>query len=128
MFVHKKWQNVLCKKTVWSGGPRGAIFFLLLKNFEIHILSINICIKEMHKQGYIVTLVAFACYCLHCVFSDVSSNCLPERMQSHIGCIYLTCLHCVFSNVSSNRLPHRMQSHIDCICLAFLHCAFSNVS
>ena len=34
---------------------------------------------------------------------------LPERMQSHTGCIHLTFLHCVFSNVSSNGLPKQMQ-------------------
>ena len=32
------------------------------------------------------------------------------RMQSHIGCICLTFLCCVFSNVSSNRLPERMHN------------------
>ena len=61
---------------------------------------------------------------LHCAFLNVSSNCLPERMKSHIGCICLTFLHCVFSNVSSNWLPESMKNHIDCICLTFLHCVF----
>ena len=64
----------------------------------------------------------------HCVFSNVSSNHLPERMHSHIGCICLTFLHCAFSNVSSKCLPERMHSRIGCICLAFLHCVLSNVS
>ena len=50
------------------------------------------------------------------------------QCHNHIGCICLASLHCVSSNVSSNGLPERMQSHIDCICLAFLHCASSNVS
>ena len=63
-----------------------------------------------------------------CVSLDGPSNWLPEKMQSHFGCICLNFLHCVFSNVSSNRLPVRMQSHIDCTCLTFLHCAFSYVS
>ena len=48
-----------------------------------------------------VTLVAFVS-----LFSTVPSNCLPEKMQSHIGCIRLTFLQCAFSNVSSNGLPH----------------------
>ena len=65
---------------------------------------------------------------LHHVFSNVSSNGLPEKRHSHIGCICLTFLHCALSNVSSKRLHNRMQSHIGCICLTFLHCAFSNVS
>ena len=51
-----------------------------------------------------------------------------ERRYSCIGCICLTFLHCVFSNVSSNRLPEWMQSHTGCICLAFLQCGLSNVS
>ena len=60
--------------------------------------------------------------------SNVSSNGLYVKMNSHIDCTYLTFLHCAFSNVSSNGLSERVQSHIGCICLAFLHCAFSNVS
>ena len=59
--------------------------------------------------------------------TNVSSNCLPESMQNHIGCICWTFLHCAFSNVSSNCLPKRMQIHIDCNCLTFLHVAFLNV-
>ena len=65
---------------------------------------------------------------LHCVFSNDSSNGLPERMHNHIGCIYLTFLHYVFSNVSPNRPPQRMQSHTGCMCWSFLHCAFLNAS
>ena len=59
---------------------------------------------------------------IQCAFSNVSSNCLSQRMHSHIGCIYLTFLHCVFANVSSNRLHERMHSHIGCTCLTYLHC------
>ena len=55
---------------------------------------------------------------LHCLFSNVSSNCQLERMHNHIGCIYLAFLHCGFSNVSSNCLPKRMHNHIGCIYLA----------
>ena len=33
-------------------------------------------------------------------------------MHIHIGCTYLTFLHCAFSNVSSNRLPEKIQSRI----------------
>ena len=64
----------------------------------------------------------------HCVFSNVSSNCLPERMQSRIGCIWLTFPHCAFSNVSSNGLPEKRHNHIGCICLTFHYYAFWNVS
>ena len=79
----------------------------------------------------IVTLQCIGCICLtflQCALSNVSSNCLPGRMQSHIGCICLTFLHCAFSNVSSNGLPEKRQSRIGCICLTFLQCALSNVS
>ena len=54
---------------------------------------------------------------LHCVFSNASSNRLPERTHSHIGCIFFTFRHCAFSNVSPRRLHKRMSSHIGCICL-----------
>ena len=65
---------------------------------------------------------------LDCVFSNVSSNFLPEKRHSHIGCICLALLHCAFSNVSSNYLLVRMHNHTGYICLSFPHCAFSNVS
>ena len=73
------------------------------------------------------------------MFSNVSSNRFPERMHSHIGCIFLfkkmhnynycICLtfpHCAFSNVDSKSLDQSRQSHTGCICLTFLHCVFSN--
>ena len=62
-----------------------------------------------------------------CVFSNVSSKCLHERMHSHIGCICLTFLRCAFLNVFLICLPERMHSHTGSICLALLHCGFSNV-
>ena len=65
---------------------------------------------------------------LHCAFSNVPSNFLPERRQSHTGCTCLSFLQCVSSNVSSNCLHLRMHNHTGCICLLFLHCVFSNVS
>ena len=77
------------------------------------------------SNGYIFTQVAFSFTFLLCAFSNVSSNCLQKRMQSHTGCICLTFLHCLFSNVSSNRLPERMHKHTGCICLTFLQCVFS---
>ena len=70
------------------------------------------------------------CICLNflqCAFSYVSSNWMHEKRHSHIGCIFMTFLQCGFSNVSSNRLPEKKHSHIVCICLTFPHCGFSNV-
>ena len=64
---------------------------------------------------------------LHCAFSCVSSNGLPERMQSHIGYICLTFPHCACSCVSSNCLPKRMQSHIGCICFTSGQLAYAIV-
>jgi len=64
---------------------------------------------------------------LHCAFSCVSSNGLPERMQSHIGYICLTFPHCACSCVSSNCLPERMQSHIGCICFTSGQLAYAIV-
>ena len=73
--------------------------------------------------------IGFICWTfLHCVFSNVSSNVVPEKRHSHIVCIGLTFLHCEFSYVSSNCLPQKRHSHIGCICLFFLHFNFSNVS
>ena len=49
-------------------------------------------------------------------------NCLPEMMHNRTGCICLSFLQCVFSNVSSNYRPERIQSHT--ACLSFLHYVF----
>ena len=49
-------------------------------------------------------------------------------MHNHIGYIYLTCLHCAFSNATSNCLPARMHGHTGCICKASLHYVFVNAS
>ena len=65
---------------------------------------------------------------LHCVFSNVSSNCLQGKMCGHTGCICWTFPHCEFSNVDSKILDQSRQSHIGCICWTFPHCAFSNAS
>ena len=48
-------------------------------------------------------------------FSNVSSNGMTERMQSHTSCSSLTFPHCTFSKVSSNCLPERMHIRIGCI-------------
>ena len=83
------------------------------------------CIMLLYSKDSTLSMCHFSFAFLHCEFSNVSSNCLHEKMQSHIGCIYLIFLHCAFSNVSSNCLPERRQSHIGCICSTFPHCVFS---
>ena len=65
---------------------------------------------------------------LLCAFSNVPSNYLSGRMQSHIGCIWLTFCHSAFSNVSSTFMSQRILYHAGCTCLAFLYCAFLNYS
>ena len=79
----------------------------------------------------------------HCVFLNVSSNCLNQRMHICTDCICLTFLQCAFSNVSSKGLPERMHlitlipqsagirgCKITLVAFVwfFLHCAPSNVS
>ena len=65
--------------------------------------------------------VANGCTCM--LFSTVSSNCLPEQMQSRIYC---TCMLFLsdFSHVSSSCLPVQMQSRIGCICTFFSRVSF----
>ena len=52
------------------------------------------------------------------MFSNVSSNCLNQKLQSYIGRTCFPFLHCVFSNVSSNRrarlsgVPSDLSSHL----------------
>ena len=68
---------------------------------------------------YFSPLCVFKCLLKLSAFEDAKSQC-------NIGCIFSP-LHCVFSNVASNHLPEKRHSHIGCICLTFLHCVFSNV-
>ena len=62
------------------------------------------------------------CICL--TFLRCAFEMSPEKMQSDIGHIYSTFLHCAFSNVSSNCLSEMMQNHIGCICLTFSTVSF----
>ena len=85
------------------------------------------------EDAYLHSHTGFICLTfLHCVFSNASSNVLPERRHKPISCIYLTFLHCVFSNVSAKQCHRQLQSRIGCIFFTFLHCGvhnvFSNVS
>ena len=77
-----------------------------------------------------ITCIVTLHYCLGLSYwhHQLVLSCYPVKMQSYIGCICFTFLRCVFSNVSSNRLPQNRQNHIPCICLTFLQCVFSNVS
>ena len=84
------------------------------------ILHFNMCLKITFLQSYKFALIAFVGFLstLLSVFSYVSSNCLPERMRSHIGC---TCsIFLCFSKASSTCLLDRMKNHTGCICLTYL--------
>ena len=75
--------------------------------------------------GFVMVTLAF----LQCAFSNESSNCGPQQMQSHICCICLALPgFCAFSNVSSNWMVEMQQSHTGCICMTFRHCVFTNES
>ena len=73
---------------------------------------------SIFTSRYPFSMCHFSLTFLHCVFSNVVSNCVQQRMQNHIGCICLAFLHCAFSDVSSNPLLEQMHSHIGCICLS----------
>ena len=75
-------------------------------------------------RGCKLTFVAFVWLFPLCIFRCVLKVSDLEDAKSH-WYICLAFLHCVFSSVSSNCLPERMQSHIGCICLAFPHCMFA---
>ena len=83
-------------------------YFIANVFFAFHRLIVSS--KRLHKIMHSLICLTF----LHCVFSNVSSNCLPERMHIHIGCICMIFLHCVSSNVSSIGLYEQMHSHTGC--------------
>ena len=92
------------------------------------VYSVYLCVSsKCLQEDCAISLVAFFTF-LHCAFSNVSSNRMPEKRHSRIGCICLTFPHCSLSNVSLYCPCVRMQSHTGCICLTFLHCVFLNVS
>ena len=90
---------------------------------QFHLLDcFQMFTQIVHLRAYIVTLVLFV-WLFHYEFSNISSNCLPEMMHNHTGCICFAFLHCDFSNVFSNCPYEKMHSRIDCICWTFLYCA-----
>ena len=95
-------------------------FYLLFSTVRF-----KMCPQIVYSRGCIVGCIWLAF--LHCVFSNVSSNCLHQRKHSHIGCICLIFYFHVFAYASSNWMNMRMHSHIGYICLIFLHCVFSYV-
>ena len=119
MFLNRAEQN---KNTLQNGSKVTLLRLCICWLFSFIMLH-HPCSSVCPKAG--VKLHCFYFTFLHCVFSNVSSKCLPESMHIHTGCIYLTFPHCEFSNVSSKRLYKRIQIHIGCICLIFPHCVLS---
>ena len=76
--------------------------FRILHKHQFGWLQIFISTQESFIL-WITLFVLFFVF-LHCVFLSANSNCLPEKMQNHIGCIGLTFLHCVFSDDSAKHL------------------------
>ena len=66
-----------------------------------HLLKVHM----LYSKDLTLCMCHFSLTFLHCVFSNVSSNGVHERMHNYTGCICLPFLHCAFSNVSSNYLP-----------------------
>ena len=81
-------------------------FLKIRHNLSTQSPHIYFLLKRMHNHTGCICLTF-----LRCVFSNVSSNCLPLRTNNHTGCIYLDFLHCAISNVSSNHLPQKMNKH-----------------
>ena len=71
---------------------------------------------HIHYTSLAFLLCAFPCVLLICQFLG---------RQSRIDSIYLVSHHCATINVSSNDMPEWMNSHIDHICAAFLLYVFS---
>ena len=68
----------------------------------------------------IFTLLAFVWFFSTVRFYMCPQNvCLSRGIVGRIGCICLTSLQCVFSNVSSNGLHEKMHNHTSCNCLIF---------
>ena len=63
-----------------------------------------------------------------CVFTNVSSNCLPGRMHSNTGCIYLTLSAEIYQMCPQRACIRRCKVTLVAFFFSFLQCAFSNVS
>ena len=76
----------------------------------------QMCPQMTGIYGCIITLAAFV-WLFSTVHLHVSSKHLHMRMHNHTCCSGLNFPHCAFPSVSSNRLPERMHSDIGCIFL-----------
>ena len=133
-FIHGMQEGTLCT-IIWPRLPFGIIWtqkrpFLFISKvcciaiyesiLTCMIIAMMTITAHQHQQ-ILIQCISNALTFLHCVFSNVSSNYLPEMMHNHIGCIYLTFSHSIVSNVSSNHLSERKKSHIGCTCVTLFH-------
>ena len=87
------------------------------------ILIHKYCLYKKYKNMVdIVPLGNF--YSTKHVFSCVPSDGGAGRMHGNTDYICLILLYCVFSNVSSNCLPQRMQNYTGGVCWTFLTMGF----
>ena len=80
------WQTCCCKNFSCQAAQAVAFVWLLTtirfqSTFVVVWPSSNVCFQNFSSG----ICLAF----LHCAFSNASSNCLPEKMQNHTGCIWL---------------------------------------
>ena len=87
--------------------------FLVFSNCQLEEKTSSLCAKRLFN---------FMCV----LNASLILVILPQKRHSYFGVWIFSTVF--FWNVPSNCLPERMQSHIGCICSTFLHCAFSNVS
>ena len=75
-----------------------------------------------YPRGCIVALIAFVWF-----FSTVDFQMCPQTacLRGFIGCICLTFLRCVFSNVPSKHLPEKMHSHTALVAFVWLFSTMS---
>ena len=69
--------------------------------YECNTGRIAYIFSARHRE-LMIKLIAFVSTFLLCVFSNISSTCLPERRHIHTACICFAFFHCVSSNVSLN--------------------------
>ena len=108
--------NFLTPTRFWSSSfeINARFWSISLKCMIDLVINAGSVIIHLLRQAF-WSVICFCSTFLHCVFSHVSLNRLPDRMQSHTGYICLTFLDCAFSNISSNHLHEKMQSHTGCI-------------
>ena len=82
-------------------------------------MGFQMCPQIACLREYKNTLVTFIWPFSTMDYSNVPTNCLTVRIQSHLGCIYVAFLHYRCSNMPLNFLHARIVNHISYIYVAF---------